>query len=371
MKIRILLIRTGVILLSLLMLPALPLSIADRPFKTAEAGRVLFFPHDHGKHSDFQTEWWYFTGNLDSADRKWGFQLTFFRRGLVEERPNLNSSWAVRDLYPAHFALTDITNRRFFHTELLSREGPGLANGAADDLRVHVRDWIAERRGQVIHIKSQKDGYALELRLIPEKDKVLHGQSGYSRKGDAAEQASHYYSFTRLNAEGTLTFAGEAHKVSGQAWMDHEFGSGIVLEEQAGWDWFCLQLDDGTEVMVFHLRMKDGTFERPFGTYVPAEGPPIDLAGKPIKIVATGTWTSPHTKAVYPSGWKIEIPEKKISVEISPFIDDQEILATGRSTQIVYWEGAVEVKGHREGKPVRGRGYAELTGYAHAMGGRL
>ncbi|MBI5248536.1 MAG: carotenoid 1,2-hydratase, partial [Desulfomonile tiedjei] len=174
---------------------------AGSGFLEAAPGRKFVFPGDHGKHPDFQTEWWYFTGNVDSPDgTKWGFQLTFFRRGMVKELTR-NSSWAIRDLYPAHFALTDIRNGRFFHTEVISREGPGLAGAATDGLRVHVRDWSAQRKDEVIYIAAREGEHAINLALSPEKPLVLHGDSGYSRKGDSKSQASHYYSFTRLKAE--------------------------------------------------------------------------------------------------------------------------------------------------------------------------
>ncbi len=229
---------------------------------------VLSFPKDHGKHPDFQTEWWYFTGNLDSdKDRKWGFQLTFFRRTFVRTPARKLSAWAVRDLFPAHFALTDISNRTFFHSELLTRKGPGLAHAASDDLDVSVKDWYAKRLKNEILIAARHQNYALDLRLVPEKPVVLQGDAGYSQKGDSKGQASYYYSFTRLKAKGTLTFKGNSHKVAGLAWMDHEFGSSMLQGDQSGWDWFALQLDDGTEVMVFHLRKKDNTFERSFGTF--------------------------------------------------------------------------------------------------------
>lgn len=343
---------------------------AESMFPDAAPGRAFSFPQDHGKHPDFQTEWWYFTGNLDSPDGgKWGFQLTFFRRSMVRE-PRRNSAWAVRDVYPAHFAITDIKNRAFFHTEIISRQGPGLAGATADDLNVHVRDWSAQRQDDVIHLRAREGEYALKLELSPEKPPALHGASGYSRKGDSDEQASYYYSFTRLKAEGTVTFKGAFHTVSGLAWMDHEFGSSILLPDQAGWDWFSLQLEDGTDIMVFHLRKRDGGFERPFGTVVPEEGPAIDLAGKQISIKPTGSWTSPHTGATYPSGWGIEIPDLQLSLEVKPLLEDQE-LSTDQSTRIVYWEGAVEVTGLNQGKMAKGRGYVELTGYAHSVGGQL
>lgn len=343
----------------------------ESPFTSAVPGRVFSFPRDHGKHPDFQTEWWYFTGNVKAADKsEWGFQLTFFRRSLLAQRTPRRSSWAIRDVYPAHFALTDITANRFFHTQILSREGPGLASAASDDLNVQVKDWSARQDGDVIHLRAAQDGYRLDLSLVPTKPVVLHGNAGFSRKGDTRNQASYYYSFTRLAVSGSIEFRGKAHDVRGFAWMDHEFGSSILLKDQAGWDWFSLQLDDGTDVMVFHLRKQDGSTERPFGTFVPRTGVPEDLDGRSIVITPGEMWTSPHTKAQYPLTWTVKVPDKKLSLEVTPLIRDQE-LASERGAGIAYWEGAVSVKGLRDGKSVRGRGYMELTGYARSLGGSL
>lgn len=335
-------------------------------FEPAVPGRQFAFPRDHGKHPGFATEWWYFTGNLTSENRLWGFQLTFFRRSLVNSLRQTQSRWAVRDVYPAHFALTDGSSGDFFHTDLISREGPGLAGSRDDDLSVHVRDWRAERVGEEIHLTARQGDYALHLALTQLKPLVLHGNGGYSQKGDTAGQASYYYSFTRLKASGTLTFKGVSHQVEGTAWMDHEFGSSILSPDEAGWDWFSLQLDDESELMVFHLRKKDGTVERAFGTFVPRGGTPVDLADRAIHITSTGTWTSPRNKARYPSSWKVEIPSEGLDLRISPLVADQE-LVTGRSTRITYWEGAVRVSGTHAGKPVQGKGYVELTGYGQAL----
>ncbi|MBI5571271.1 MAG: carotenoid 1,2-hydratase [Desulfomonile tiedjei] len=364
-------IRGSVVAACVAILSVLPAVGAESPFEDAIPGRVLHFPADHGKHPTFQTEWWYFTGNLQSeGGRPWGFQLTFFRRGYFAKPARHLSAWAVRDVYPAHFALADVQTRTFFHTELLSREGPGLAGSAAEDLDVHVRDWSAQRTGDRVSLKAREGDYALDLTLTPEKPVVLHGRSGYSRKGDSPTQASYYYSFTRMAAEGSITFRGVQRKVNGLAWMDHEFGSSLLLKDQVGWDWFSLQLDDGTELMVFHLRKKDGTFEQPFGTFVPKEGAPVRLSGRQIAISATRQWTSPHTKATYPSEWTIEVPDQNLELRVTPLMHDQE-LATARSTRIVYWEGAVTATGSRIGRAVHGKGYGELTGYAHSMGGKL
>jgi len=346
-------------------------ALASEPeFLQATPGRPFVFALDHGKHPGFQTEWWYFTGNLKSPQHRWGFQLTFFRRSLVKKAPRNSSAWAVTDLYPAHFAITNGTDGRFFGAELLSREGPGLAGASNHDLNVFVKDWSAVRNGDAIDLKARQEGYRIDLRLSSEKPIVLHGDRGYSRKGDSAEQASYYYSLTRLRAEGSLSFDGKTHEVKGVAWMDHEFGSSMLLHDQAGWDWFSLQLEDDTELMVFRLRKKDGSSERPFGTFVTRDGAVIDLAHEKIIISSTGSWKSPHTTAVYPSGWRIEIPGRNLALTVNPVMADQEH-AAATSTSVIYWEGAVTAKGVSDGKSVHGSGYVELTGYAHSMGGKL
>lgn len=356
--------------LGMLVLVLLPFPGVAEDFARAVPGREFVFPQDHGKHPDFQTEWWYFTGNLRSDHNRWGFQLTFFRRALAKTRPPWRSAWTVRDVYPAHFALTDGKGERFFHTELMAREGPGLAGAAPDKLHVRVRDWSATAEDNSIRLRARQDDCDLDLRLIPVKPPVLHGNNGYSRKGISPTQASYYYSFTRLKAQGVLTVNGTSHAVDGYAWMDHEFGSSILLESQVGWDWFGIQLDDGSEIMLFYLRNKDGTRDRIFGTFVPKETSPVNLNAQDLSIEATGTWKSPHTGAVYPSGWRVRIPSLDLDLGVTPILRDQE-LSTGRSTSIVYWEGAVDASGVRAGAPVQGHGYVELTGYAQGMAGRL
>ncbi len=339
-------------------------------FEKAKEGRVLSFPQDHGKHPSFETEWWYFTGNLTSADRKWGTQLTFFRRSLFDKNVNGSSSWSVRDLYPGHFAITDITGGNFFHSEIISREGPGLADAASDHLSVRVKDWRASMDGGAITLRAVDGPYEIDLSLTPEKPLILHGNNGFSVKGNDPDQASYYYSFTRLKAEGALVFNGSRFKVTGSMWMDHEFGSSILTPDQVGWDWFSLQFDNGTELMAFYLRRKDGANEKPFATFVDRLGKPTHLSGSSVSIKAGGSWVSPSTKAKYPNKWTIEIPEKKLRIIVSPAIKDQE-LSNLKSTQTSYWEGAVVATGVVDGEAVQGTGYVELTGYSKSMGGQL
>ena len=303
---------------------------------------------------------------MSAGKRAWGFQLTFFRRSFTKEPARKKSAWAIRDIYPAHFALTDVKKQRFFHTEIISREGPGLAGASDDKLRVFVKNWSAEQRGEVIHIKAMSHKHALELTLIPEKPLVLHGDSGYSLKGGSEKQASYYYSFTRLKAQGKIVFDGQSYLVSGLVWMDHEFGSSILEKQQVGWDWFSLQLNDGTELMAFYLRRKDGSTEQSFGTFVPKQKKPVDIHGSNIRISSTILWKSPHTSARYPSGWLIEIPKVKLKLKVTPLLKDQELYST-KIVGIAYWEGAVTVSGSHAGNTIKGKGYVELTGYAGAM----
>lgn len=358
-------------LCALFISPSVPASAAAGDFRPAVPGRPWSFPADHGKHPDFLTEWWYFTGNLISQDRRdWGFQLTFFRRSMVHTARPASSKWAVRDVWPAHFALTNVHDRLFFHKELISREGPGLVEAAADRLMLRVGKWKAEQEGDVITLKAEADTHGLDLTLTPQKPLALHGEHGYSRKGADPSQASYYYSFTRLKAEGTLTFQGETRRVEGLAWMDHEFGSSILTPDQAGWDWFSFQLDNGEDLMVFRLRRKDGKPGQHFGSLMDKEGNIVGLSGKEMRVSSSGAWKSPDSGAVYPMRWRIEIPHLSLRLSVEPLIEAQEVIAT-RSTGVTYWEGAASASGERAGKPLKGRGYIELTGYAHSMGGRL
>ncbi|MGO8821247.1 MAG: lipocalin-like domain-containing protein [Desulfomonilaceae bacterium] len=357
------------LLLSLILLMFEQFSNSDE-FEKATQGRAMTFPHDHGKHPNFETEWWYFTGNLASKNHEWGTQLTFFRRGLFKKPAKKGSAWRVRDLYPAHFALADVTDNKFFHIELISREGPGLSGAANDSLNVHVKNWTASQKGEQILLKAREEQYAIDLTLTPEKPVVLHGDKGLSVKGSDTNQASYYYSYTRLSAKGALLFNGVEHHVSGLMWMDHEFGSSILSAGQVGWDWFSIQFEDGTELMAFHLRRKDGSFDKPFATFVDSSGNYTHLSGDSISITPTNFWVSPHTKAQYPLEWVIEVPERKLKLKIVPAIKDQELTAE-KSSGTSYWEGAAGVSGVVGNQPVRGRGYVELTGYAKSMGGQL
>ena len=336
-------------------------------------GYQFRFPHDHGTHDDFQTEWWYYTGHLRGEDGKtFGFQLTFFRRAATRETAAPNPSrWAIHHLYFAHFAITDEGGRRFHFAEKISRAGIGKAGARTGRLGVWIDDWAIQADGNEHVLQAQAEGIALRLRLTPEKPPVIHGADGISRKGEGPGESSHYYSFTRMRTDGTLTLGGAFLPVTGLSWMDHEFGSNQLGSEQVGWDWFSLQLADSTELMVYQLRRRDGSVEPASGgTWIRADGTAVPLPRDAIVIDVLDRWQSPQSGGRYPGRWRISVPSVRLAVEVAPTLSNQE-LATRRSTRVTYWEGSVTITGEREGRPVTGLGYAELTGYAAPLRRRL
>lgn len=343
---------------------------ARQPFRPAAPGHAYAFPRDHGSHPAYRTEWWYHTGHLfDAAGRhRFGYELTFFRRGIQrEDSDRARSRWAIDDLYLAHFALTDIDGERFLYDEKISRAGVGKAGAVTGTLRVWIDRWSAELVSSdpaVIQLRASGDGAALDLRLTARKPPVVHGLDGISRKGQPAGRASHYYSLTRLATEGTVRLGAERVAVSGVSWMDHEFGSGGLGEQVVGWDWFSVQLDDRTELMFYLLRRRDGVPDAASsGTFVQADGRVRHLTAREVGITVLAHWVSRASGARYPSRWRIVVPDLALSLQLSPFLSNQELI-TNRSTRVTYWEGAVTVDGTRDDTPVAGQGYVELTGYA-------
>ena len=340
-------------------------------FALADGSRPLSLPQDQGPHPDFQTEWWYYTGNLEAQDgRHFGYQLTFFRRALlppqlVVQRP---SDWATNQVYMAHFALTDVAANSYQAFERLSRGAAGLAGAQSEPYSVWLEDWqVSQVSTNTYQLQAQQEGIAIQLSLQDSKGFILQGDHGYSRKGPAAGQASYYYSQTRLETQGKVTSGGNVYSVNGLSWMDHEFSTSALDKNQAGWDWFALQLDDQSELMVYQLRRADGSID-PFssGSYIAPDGSVRSLARQDFQIQVLGTWTSPHTQAKYPAGWTVQVPEENLILNIKPYIADQEL-----NVSYAYWEGAVKFSGTHNGNPVSGSGYVELTGYATSLGGQF
>ena len=336
-------------------------------FKPAVPGYRYEFPRDYFNHPYFQTEWWYYTGNLRSIDgRKFGFELTFFREGVNRSNSN-TSTWDIRDLYLAHFAVSDLDGKRFFNTERTNRSGPGIAGADATLQKVWNGNWSVVWKNGTENLTAVADQFAINLSLRPQKPPIIHGQNGISRKSDGQGRASHYFSETRLGASGRVEITSNKYEVTGQAWMDHEFFTQQLDSNQEGWDWFSLQLDDNTELMLFHIRRKEGSID-PYsaGTFVDANGNSRQLGVHDFELepISSESWISPETHGAYPIRWRIRVPSLGIALEASTVLPAQEVTSNSRIVPS-YWEGAIILIGAKSGVPLRGSGYLEMTGYGH------
>ena len=329
-------------------------------FARALAPRPLSFPGDHGPHPDFRTEWWYYTGNLTTpAGRHVGFQLTFFRVALSPEAEPRASAWATRQLYVAHFAVTDTAGGRFHAASRASRAALGLAGAQAAPFRVWVEGWSAEAEADATRLRAQDGDVAIDLAVAPAKPVVLQGDRGLSQKGPEPGNASIYYSFTRMPARGTVRLGADTLEVAGEAWMDREWSTSALGTDLEGWDWFAVQLDDGRELMVYLLRRRDGTPDLfSAGTLVAADGTTRRLEPADFRVETLAHWTSPHSGVRYPARWQVSVPSADLQLQIEPRLADQELRVGTR-----YWEGAVAVRGSSAGRPAAGQGYVELVGY--------
>jgi predicted secreted hydrolase len=332
----------------------------------------LDFPGDHGPHPGYRTEWWYYTGNLQAeTGEKYGFQLTFFRSQISpsDERqkwPQPTSAWRTQQVYLAHSAISNITGKQHLQAELISRGALNMAGAKQieDTTTLFLKNWSADIGPDQHLLTVNSDGFSYELALTPEKPPVLHGIAGYSLKGSTAERASCYYSFTRLNAQGKLSIGENIVAVKGSAWMDHEYSTALLEPGLQGWDWFSLQLSDKTEVMAFVLRKeKGGIGPASSATVIGNQGQNRHISNDEFVVTVRNTWKSPHTKAVYPAGWRLQIFPYALDLTITPNLADQE-MQSSLSTGVIYWEGSVSIEGTRAGQPVVGQGYVELTGYA-------
>jgi predicted secreted hydrolase len=337
-------------------------------FAQALAPRPLVFPRDHGPHPQFRQEWWYLTGNLDAADgTRFGFELTFFRFALAPEgafaaaaqtSPG-TSAWRARQIYVAHFAITDVARGRFASAQKLERDALGLAGAQSEPLKVWVDDWSLSADAGAWRASAAQAGYGLELELAPLGPPTLNGDAGLSVKAAVPGDATYYYSIPRVSAAGRIVRDGHAIPVKGLAWFDREWGSGGLGPDEVGWDWFGLQLADGSSLMFYTLRDRGGGRDpHSAGTWVDPAGKSRELSSDEVQIEVTRRWTSPHGVS-YPCGWHIRAPTLALDVEVTPVMSGQELDTTPR-----YWEGAVDVSGERAGRSLGGRGYVELVGYA-------
>lgn len=342
------------------------LIVAGFTYRRALPGRKFSFPADHFSHPGFKTEWWYYTGHLKSdSGKRYGYQVTFFRFGLRDRQKETKTRPPLfTDLYMAHFAISDITDKKFIYRERINRGYDNKAGAATDRYLVWNEDWKVEGGDKDHRIQINDRGTQLRLVLKSLKPPVLHGRNGLSQKGAGEGRASYYYSLTRMQTDGTLTVGGKKEKVHGLTWMDHEFGSNELAKDQVGWDWFGIQLDNQTEIMLYLLRRQDGSVD-PYssGTLVRADGTTKHLSLNDFSIHVLEHWKSPKSGADYPMKWKVTIPSEGIELGVVPAFPDQELI-TKRSTRVTYWEGAVRVSGTVRNKPVSGDAYVEMTGYA-------
>lgn len=352
---------------NLLILTALAFAAAGLPFRRVVAAPVhatgdfawrealpgykYQFPRDHFEHPAFRTEWWYYTGNVtDTSGRRFGFELVFFRQG-ESAKPDSASVWSIRDLYLAHAALTDASGKHFWYDERLNRGGPGIAGASFADRRVWNGNWQVRWSGDHQTLDAITDKFQFHIALAPMKPFVIQGENGVSQKAAGKGRASHYVSFPLLGASGTITEAGIAYKVHGTAWMDHEWFSEQLAENESGWDWFSIQLNNNTEVMLYELRRKDGAID-PYssGTYIDAKGAAHHLRNTDFTV-------QPLAKCgKYPILWRVRIPSLNIDLTCKPVLDNQELRAHNGGPS--YWEGAVDYSGTQKGV-----GYLEMTGY--------
>lgn len=324
-----------------LALAIVPLLGAGFEYREALPGYRYQFPRDHFQHEDFRTEWWYYTGNVTGpAGERYGFELVFFREGERHETDN-PSAWTIEDLYLAHAALTDAKGKRFEYEERLNRAGPGVAGASFDRRRIWNGNWSAQWDGENQTLDAITSRFRFHLQLTPEKPFVIQGENGVSRKAEGAGKASHYVSFPLLKVAGTINSVA----VKGRAWMDHEWFTEQLAPDQVGWDWFSVQLDNNTELMLFELRRRDGSID-PYssGTYIDFKGQAHHLKREDFTLEPLASWRK------YPVEWRLRVPSLNLDLTCRPVLPNQKLRN--------YWEGAVNYSGSQTGV-----GYLEMTGY--------
>ena len=326
----------------------------------------VVLPRDLAAHDNVQTEWWYYTGHFTSAGgSEYGFELVFFKRRTDLDKFSVIPLRLIGNpYYFAHFAITDKDGGTFRYAHRKSSNGPLDLPASASDSHYYLSlgDWSVRESGDS-HVAraTLEDGTTLEFTLTPEKPAILNGREGVSYKDEG--QASRYFSYTRMQLEGTLLSNRTSEQVTGSAWMDREFGTWTPTENQKGWDWFSIQLDNGCELMCYQLRNSKGeTSDYSSGSFVDENGDLTALTSSDFTIKPIGTWKSPRSGAVYPSVWKLSVPKLALDLRVTPVIEDQELDTRG-STMIVYWEGACGVSGTAGDTSVRGQAYVELVGY--------
>jgi predicted secreted hydrolase len=317
------------------------------------------FPEDEAAHKDL-TEWWYYTGHLQAKDAQgthtYGFELVIFQ--------------ALRNgfppVYAAHFAISDITRGEFHYDQRRVVEPDAfIPNGTSTKgINEYVGDWTIQGLNGLDHLRAEMQNYAIQLDLRGLKPATLHNGTGLITYGVAG--FSYYYSRTRMAVSGTIVDHNQSYTVTGQAWMDHQWGNFLSIGG-GGWDWYSIQLNNNTEMMLYFLHDANGNTSSTYADYIGANGQDYLIPVNVIQDTALDHWVSPTTGARYPSGWKLTVnyPHVRVSLTITPLLKNQELVVFS-STGNSYWEGAVGIQGQFQGAPIQGEGYVELTGYAHA-----
>jgi predicted secreted hydrolase len=377
-----LVVKLVVVVFALLWLPAFPAHAAgvkwlDTPntatgFSQATRPGALKFPRDLGAHPDFKTEWWYYTGNLQTAEgREFGMELTFFRQALLPQPAQVGtgSQWRSPQVYSGHFAISDIASHQFYFQDRFSRNAIALAGATSQPYRVWLEDWSAmaednQEGNKTVHLQATMPEGAIDLTLNQAHPPVLQGDRGLSIKGAGEGNASYYYSIVQQPTQGTITVKGETYQVTGISWKDHEYSTSSLDPGTIGWNWFSAQFENGTALMLYVLRREDGAIApQSAGTYITAQGKTQSLTADDFAIMPQETWTSPATQAKYPIQWQVMIPSLDMSLQATALMPNQELnTATAK-----YWEGAVKYNGKQGEQAIAGRGYVELTGYANRL----
>ncbi len=360
---------------AMLLLPTLAL-----PAAAATEGisrRALRFPRDFGAHADTALEWWYLTGLLSegtgtaSDAPRFGFQLTFFRLRNRDAAVQAHASnLAPRQLLLGHVALSLLQPGRgqavLRHDQRLARVGAG-AQFSDSDCALQLRDWRLQRSGAPDASRYQAQltgpGFDLSLELSAALAPVLQGDGGFSRKGPDETHASHYYSQTQLRGPARLQLDGQPRTLQASAWLDHEWSNSLMPPGAVGWDWLGINLLDGGALTAFRMRRADGSTLWAGGSWRDAQGRLRNLSPQDLSFTPLRRWRSALSQAEYPVEWQLATPLGPL--RLRALADAQEVDAR-RSSGMLYWEGASELRDERNGALI-GRGYLEMTGYRQPM----
>lgn len=340
----------------------------------ATGPREFVFPEDHGPHPGFRTEWWYYTGNVFTEEgRQFGYQFTIFRSQMnppdtLSESEAFSTDWNTDQLYLGHFAISDVENEDHVFEERYSRGGAGLAGAQTEPYQIWLEDWEIRRierensddKNFPVQITAaMENGAEIDLNINPAKPLVLQGKGGYDKKGAEEGNASYYLAFTRMETEGVITKDGQEFRVSGSSWMDHEWSTSALDDDQEGWDWFSLQLSNGYDLMYYQLRNNDGSVSRfTTGSFIDPDGNKVTIDPEDVELEVLDTWESPNSRSVYPSQWVMRIPRFDLELELATLFPDQEM-----DVSVRYFEGALEISGEMNEMEIEGNGFIEMTGY--------